>query len=50
MAGSAVPGQTSDAHRHQYENFLAAVRGEGETRVGLRENRRTVRCEGEFRA
>ena len=36
------PGQLSDAHRSQYENFLAALRGEAEIRVGLAENRRSI--------
>ena len=36
------PGQLSDAHRRQYENFLAALRGEQEIRVGLAENRHSV--------
>jgi predicted dehydrogenase len=29
------PGQLSDAHRLQYQNFLGALRGEEEIRVGL---------------
>ena len=36
------PGQLSDAHRYQYENFLAALRGEEEIRVGLAENRQSI--------
>ena len=36
------PGQLSDAHRLQYENFLAALRGEAEVRVGLAENRQSI--------
>jgi UDP-N-acetyl-2-amino-2-deoxyglucuronate dehydrogenase len=32
----------SDAHRHQYENFLAALRGTEEIRVGLAEHRQTL--------
>ena len=36
------PGQLSDAHRYQYENFLSALRGEAEVRVGLAENRRSI--------
>ena len=36
------PGQLSDAHRYQYENFLAALRGEAEMRVGLAENRQSI--------
>ena len=36
------PGQLSDAHRSQYQNFLAAVRGEEEIRVGLAENRQSI--------
>jgi UDP-N-acetyl-2-amino-2-deoxyglucuronate dehydrogenase len=42
MAGSQVAGQMSDAHRYQYENFLAALRGEQDVRVGLRENRQAI--------
>ncbi|MCZ2402449.1 Gfo/Idh/MocA family oxidoreductase [Paenarthrobacter sp. Z7-10] len=41
-AAGANPGQLSDAHRHQYLNFLAALRGDEEIRVGLAENRRSV--------
>ncbi|MBG0741581.1 Gfo/Idh/MocA family oxidoreductase [Paeniglutamicibacter antarcticus] len=41
-AAGADPGQLSDAHRHQYRNFLAALRGEEEIRVGLAENRQSV--------
>jgi UDP-N-acetyl-2-amino-2-deoxyglucuronate dehydrogenase len=36
------PHQLSDAHRYQYENFLAALRGTEEIRVGLTENRQTI--------
>jgi len=36
------PGQLSDAHRYQYQNFLAALRGEEEVRVSLAENRRSI--------
>ncbi len=36
------PGQLSDAHLYQYQNFLAALRGEQEVRVGLAENRRSI--------
>jgi predicted dehydrogenase len=36
------PGQLSDAHRYQYQNFLAALRGEEEIRVGLAENRQSI--------
>jgi UDP-N-acetyl-2-amino-2-deoxyglucuronate dehydrogenase len=32
----------SDAHRYQYENFLAALRGTEELRVGLAEHRQTL--------
>jgi predicted dehydrogenase len=39
---SSVPGQMSDAHLEQYRNFLAALRGEAELRVGLEENRLAV--------
>ncbi len=36
------PGQLSDAHRHQYENFLGALEGKEELRVTLEENRRSI--------
>ena len=36
------PGQLSDAHRYQYDNFLAALRGEQQIRVGLAENRQSI--------
>ena len=36
------PGQLSDAHRYQYQNFLGALRGEEEIRVGLAENRQSI--------
>jgi UDP-N-acetyl-2-amino-2-deoxyglucuronate dehydrogenase len=36
------PGQLSDAHRYQYENFLAALEGKEELRVTLEENRRSI--------
>ena len=36
------PAQLSDAHRYQYQNFLAALRGTEEIRVGLAENRQTI--------
>lgn len=36
------PAELSDAHRHQYENFLAALRGTEEVRVGLAESRQTT--------
>lgn len=32
----------SDAHRYQYKNFLSALRGEEEIRVGLEENRQSI--------
>lgn len=41
-ATSRDPGQMSDAHRYQYENFLAALRGEQEVHVTLQDNRRSV--------
>jgi predicted dehydrogenase len=46
-AGSTVtagsdPGQLSEAHRFQYENFLAALGGTQELRVTLEENRRSI--------
>lgn len=40
-AGSE-PGRFSAAHRRQYENFLAALRGDEELRVSLAANRRSV--------
>ncbi len=36
------PAQLSDAHRYQYANFLAALRGTEEIRVGLAEHRQTL--------
>lgn len=36
------PAHLSDAHRYQYENFLAALRGTEEIRVGLTEHRQTI--------
>ncbi|WP_299037673.1 Gfo/Idh/MocA family protein [uncultured Pseudokineococcus sp.] len=36
------PGAMSDAHRHQYENVLAALDGDEELRVTLQDNRRSV--------
>jgi predicted dehydrogenase len=36
------PGELSDAHRYQYQNFLGALRGEEEIRVGLAENRQSI--------
>ena len=36
------PGELSDAHRSQYQNFLGALRGEQEIRVGLAENRQSI--------
>jgi UDP-N-acetyl-2-amino-2-deoxyglucuronate dehydrogenase len=36
------PAQLSGAHRYQYENFLAALRGTEAIRVGLAENRQTI--------
>jgi UDP-N-acetyl-2-amino-2-deoxyglucuronate dehydrogenase len=41
-AAGADPGQLSDAHRLQYLNFLAALRGEEELRVTLETNRRSI--------
>lgn len=38
----ANPGQLSSAHLHQYRNFLAALRGEEDIRVGLAENRQSI--------
>lgn len=40
--GSSVAGQMSDAHLHQYRNFLAAVRGDEPLRVSLAENRQAI--------
>ena len=39
---AADPGAMSDAHRRQYENFLAALDGTEEVRVSLADNRRSV--------
>jgi predicted dehydrogenase len=36
------PGSLSDSHRLQFKNFLAAIRGEEDVRVGLAENRTTM--------
>ena len=36
------PSQLSSAHLRQFQNFLAAIRGEGEIRVGLAENRKSI--------
>jgi UDP-N-acetyl-2-amino-2-deoxyglucuronate dehydrogenase len=41
-AAGRDPDQLSDAHRYQYENFLAALRGTEEIRVGLAEHRQTI--------
>jgi UDP-N-acetyl-2-amino-2-deoxyglucuronate dehydrogenase len=41
-AAGSDPGQLSDAHRLQYLNFLAALRGEEELRVTLETNRRSI--------
>jgi UDP-N-acetyl-2-amino-2-deoxyglucuronate dehydrogenase len=41
IAASRDPS-VSDAHRQQYENFLAALRGIEEIRVGLAEHRQTL--------
>jgi UDP-N-acetyl-2-amino-2-deoxyglucuronate dehydrogenase len=41
-AAGRDPGELSDAHRLQYQNFLGALRGEEEIRVGLAENRRSI--------
>lgn len=37
--GSSEPGALSDAHHDQYRNFLAAIGGDEEIRVGLAEGR-----------
>jgi UDP-N-acetyl-2-amino-2-deoxyglucuronate dehydrogenase len=39
---TSLPGRMSDAHLAQYRNFLAALHGEAELRVGLEENRSAV--------
>ncbi len=36
------PGQLSDAHRYQYENFLAALDGTEPLRVDLATNRQAI--------
>lgn len=36
------PGSLSDSHRLQFKNFLAAIRGEEDIRVGLTENRTSL--------
>ena len=36
------PGSLSDSHRLQFKNFLAAIRGEEDIRVGLSENRTSL--------
>ena len=41
-AGSSLPGQMTDAHLYQYRNLLAALRGEEEVRVTLRDNRQAI--------
>jgi predicted dehydrogenase len=41
-AAGRDPGQLSDAHRLQYLNILAALRGEEELRVDLETNRRSI--------
>ena len=41
-AEGSTPGHFSPAHRAQYQNFLAALRGEEEVRVTLAENRRSI--------
>ena len=41
-AAGSDPGQLSDAHRYQYENFLGALRGEEDLRVTLETNRRSI--------
>lgn len=38
----ADPGQLSDAHRRQYENFLAALDGTEDLRVDLATNRQSI--------
>ena len=42
VAAGSDPGQLSGAHRAQYLNFLAALRGEEEVRVTLETNRRSI--------
>lgn len=41
-SAGAEPGQLSSAHTRQFQNFLAALRGEEEIRVGLAENRQSI--------
>lgn len=41
-AGTSVAGQMSDAHLHQYRNFLAAIRGDEQVRVTVEENRQAI--------
>jgi UDP-N-acetyl-2-amino-2-deoxyglucuronate dehydrogenase len=41
-AGSNPGSLTTSSHRRQYENFLAAVNGKDELRVGLETNRRSI--------
>jgi UDP-N-acetyl-2-amino-2-deoxyglucuronate dehydrogenase len=41
-AASSDPSALSDAHRRQYLNFLASLRGEQEIRVTLETNRRSI--------
>jgi UDP-N-acetyl-2-amino-2-deoxyglucuronate dehydrogenase len=41
-AGSNPGGLTTDAHRRQYENFLAALAGTEELRVDLETNRQSI--------
>lgn len=36
------PGSLSDSHMLQFKNFLAAIRGEEDIRVGLSENRTSI--------
>jgi UDP-N-acetyl-2-amino-2-deoxyglucuronate dehydrogenase len=36
------PGSLSDSHRLQFKNFIAAIRGEEDLRVGLPENRMSI--------
>ena len=41
-AGSDPGGLSTDAHRRQYENFLAALAGEEPLRVDLKTNRQAI--------
>lgn len=42
FASQGEPGRMSNAHKHQYLNFIAALRGDESVRIGLRENRLAI--------